>query len=90
MDESDARSLAGVFVDLVRQQHEQRALLVRRGAQQLWKECDQLTDCCCCKRLSYITVALDNEISSVRVPPARDLLQGHSALAAYTSDVACV
>lgn len=65
MDEGDARSLAGVFVDMVRQQHEQRGLLVRCGAQQLWKECTQLTDCCRCKRLSYITVALDNSVSSV-------------------------
>ncbi len=66
MEEADARALAGVFVDMVRQQHAQRRVLVKHGAEQLWKEADQLTDCCRCKRLSYITVAIDNQVSSVR------------------------
>lgn len=71
MGEEDARALAGVFVDLVRQQHAQRRVLVQQGAQQLWKETDQLTDCCRCKRLSYITVAIDNQVSSVSTPSAQ-------------------
>ena len=71
MGEDDARSLAGVFVDMLRQQHAQRRVLVQKGAQQLWKEADQLTDCCRCKRLSYITVAIDNQVSLVSLPSSQ-------------------
>ena len=80
MDEADARALAGVFVDMVRQQHAQRRVLVKQGAEQLWKEADQLTDCCRCKRLSYITVAIDNMVSSVSAPSAQHSLLSSGAL----------
>ena len=55
----------GVYVDMVRQQHAQRAHLVARGACQFWRESEAQTDCAQCRKLSYITVAIDNQISAV-------------------------
>ena len=65
-EQSEDRSLAGTFVSLIRQQHAQRACLLERGAQHLWKETDQMADCARCKKLSYITVAIDNTLAAVR------------------------
>ena len=75
-EQSEDRSLAGTFVSLIRQQHAQRARCIRiqlsllerlleRGAQHLWKETDQMADCARCKKLSYITVAIDNSLAAV-------------------------
>ena len=64
-EESEDRSLAGTFVSMIRQQHAQRACLLQRGAQHLWKETDQMADCARCKKLSYITVAIDNTLAAV-------------------------
>ena len=64
-EQSEDRSLAGTFVSLIRQQHAQRARLLERGAQHLWKETDQMADCARCKKLSYITVAIDNSLAAV-------------------------
>ena len=55
----------GVYVDMVRQQHAQRAHLVAQGACQFWRESEAQTDCAQCRKLSYITVAIDNQISAV-------------------------
>lgn len=55
----------GVYVDMVRQQHAQRAHLVAHGACQFWRESEAQTDCAQCRKLSYITVAIDNQISAV-------------------------
>ncbi|CAK0750013.1 hypothetical protein CVIRNUC_001956 [Coccomyxa viridis] len=63
-EQSEDRSLAGTFVSLIRQQHAQRARLLERGAQHLWKETDQMADCARCKKLSYITVAIDNSLAA--------------------------
>ena len=63
--QSEDRSLAGTFVSLIRQQHAQRACLLERGAQHLWKETDQMADCARCKKLSYITVAINNTLAAV-------------------------
>lgn len=65
MDWEDARSLAGVYVDMVRQQNLQRDRLVREGAQQCWKDSNKQSDCCSCRRLSYNYVAIDNQIANV-------------------------
>lgn len=61
------RSLAGTFVDIIRQQNLQRACLMDWGAQQYWKETDHMADCCKCKKLSYITVAIDGKADAVSI-----------------------
>ena len=64
-EQNEDRSLAGTFVSMVRQQHAQRARLLERGASHFWKETDQMADCARCKKLSYITVAIDNTLAAV-------------------------
>ena len=64
-EQSEDRSLAATFVNMIRQQHAQRARLLERGASHFWKETNQMADCAQCKKLSYITVAIDNTLAAV-------------------------
>jgi len=80
MDRRGARSLAGIFVEMIRQRNAQRRHLVAGAALQCWKASGEQSRCFSCKRRTLFTATVAGDNSEVISVCAQNALAGASCV----------